>query len=83
MAVKDYTHPVYEKLCSLSSQIDVFKAYVYLIPESDERDSAIQIIRHHSDLIDASMNDVWERFSGMSCGLMLSYDVKEADYVQI
>lgn len=79
MAVRDYTNPVYEKLCSLSSQIDVFKAYVDLIPESEEYDSALEIIRRHRELIAVSMDDVFECFGGMSCGLMLSYDSKEVD----
>jgi len=79
MAVRDYTNPVYEKLCSLSSQIDVFKAYVDLIPESEEYDSALEIIRRHRELIAVSMDDAFECFGGMSCGLMLSYDSKEVD----
>jgi len=82
MAVNDYTHPVYEKLCSLTSQIDVFKAYIDLIPESEQQDSFSEIIRRHRDLIAHSMDDVWDEFSGMSCGLKLSYDSQEVDHEQ-
>lgn len=73
MSVVDYTNPVYQKLLTLSAQIECFNAYVELLPEAEDNPS-LDVIRHHKDLVQASIEDVWESFSGMSCGLKMEYD---------
>lgn len=80
MSVKDYTQPVYEKLNRLNDQVSLLKAFLDLIPESEISDSnPIDIARIHTAIISESLDDVWERFSGMSCGLQMHYDVKESN----
>jgi len=77
MAIKDYTDPLYEKLILLSSSIDCLKAYADLLPDDDNPMSPFEIIRHHAQLIDLSIDDVFAEFSSLSLGLRM--DFKEVD----
>lgn len=81
MSVKDYTQPVYEKLNRLNDQVSLMKAFLDLVPETEDASESnpVDIARIHAAIISDSLDDVWEKFSGMSCGLQMHYDTKETD----